>query len=169
MRALVLLLAALLAACGYRVGGRGDLIPKNIKTIAVPAFANQTVRYRLSQRMPEAISREFLTRTRYQVVSDENAADAVLSGSVLRYAAYPNVFSPTTGRAQSVEVHVYVAVTLRDRRTGQVILSRPNMDIKERYEISVDPAAYFEESDAALDRMSRDVARSVVSAVLEAF
>jgi hypothetical protein len=40
----------------------------------------------------------------------------------------------------------------------------------QRYEISVtSPQAYFEESDAALDRLSRDVARDLVSSILENF
>jgi hypothetical protein len=43
------------------------------------------------------------------------------------------------------------------------------MEVRERYEIAVDPNAYFEESDVAVERLSHNVARSVVSAVLEAF
>jgi hypothetical protein len=43
------------------------------------------------------------------------------------------------------------------------------MDFRQRYEIAVDQTAYFEESDVALDRLSRDVARALVSSVLEAF
>ena len=43
------------------------------------------------------------------------------------------------------------------------------MEVKERYEISIDPKAYFDESAPALQRLSRDVSRSVVSAVLEKF
>jgi hypothetical protein len=43
------------------------------------------------------------------------------------------------------------------------------MEFRQRYEIAIDPNAYFEESDMALERLSRDVARTVVSAVLEAF
>ena len=43
------------------------------------------------------------------------------------------------------------------------------MEVRQRYEISVDQLQYFEESDIALDRVSREVARSVVSAILEAF
>jgi hypothetical protein len=43
------------------------------------------------------------------------------------------------------------------------------MEVHERYEISVDPKAYFDESSVAVDRLARDVARSVVSAVLENF
>ena len=60
-------------------------------------------------------------------------------------------------------------VTLTDRATGKVLFSRPSMEIRERYEISVDQRAYFEESDIALERMNRSTARSLVSAILENF
>jgi hypothetical protein len=43
------------------------------------------------------------------------------------------------------------------------------MEFRERYELSVDPKAYFDESEPALQRMSRDTAQSVVSAILENF
>jgi hypothetical protein len=43
------------------------------------------------------------------------------------------------------------------------------MEFRERYEISVDQRAYFDESDAALDRLTEDVARTMVSAILEKF
>jgi hypothetical protein len=43
------------------------------------------------------------------------------------------------------------------------------VEFRERYEISVNPQQYFDESQAALQRLSRDVARTVVSAILENF
>ena len=58
---------------------------------------------------------------------------------------------------------------LTDRTDNKVLLDRPHFEVRERYEISIDPRAYFDESDVALQRLSRDVARSVVSAVLENF
>ncbi len=169
MRVLLVGLAVFLAGCGYHVAGRADLLPKKIKTIAIPSFGNLTTRYRLSERLPAALTREFLSRTRYRIVADPNEADAILSGAVVNYTSYPTVFDPNTGRAASVQMSVILQVTLTDRATGAVLFSRPNFEARERYEISVDQRAYFEESDAALDRLSRDVARSVVSAILENF
>jgi hypothetical protein len=60
-------------------------------------------------------------------------------------------------------------ISLTDRATGQVLFTRPGMEVRERYEVATDQRAYFEESDIAVERMSRGVARSVVSAVLENF
>ncbi len=162
-------LSLLAPGCGYHVSGHADMLPKNIKTIAVPAFANATTRYRLTERLPAAITREFIARTRYNIVADPNQADAVLSGTVMTYAAFPTTFDPQTGRASAVQVYVHLQITRRDRKTGAVLYSRPDFEARERYEISTDPRAYLEESDPALERLSQYVARMVVSGVLENF
>jgi hypothetical protein len=119
--------------------------------------------------LPAAITREFISRTRYQIVPDPNNADAVLSGSVVSFFAYPTTLDPNTNRAAGVQAIVMLQIALRERTTGAVLFNQPNMQFRQNYEISVDPKAYFDESDAALERLSRDVARSVVSAVLENF
>ncbi len=175
LQALAAAIPLSLIGCGYHVAGRADLVPKEIKTIAVPAFGNITTRYKLTDRLPEAIAREFISRTRYRVVSNPNAADAILRGAVLNYLNYPTIFDsgdatrPGTGRASGVEMHVILQVSLVERASGKVLFNRSFFDVRERYQISTDPAVYFEESDAALNRVSQQVARQVVTAILENF
>src|SRR5262249_42084309 len=154
-RALIVPILASLAGCGYHIAGHADLVPKEIKTISVPAFANITTRYKLTDRLPQAISHEFISRTRYRSVPDPNSADATLRGAVVNYLSFPTIFDPTTGRASGVEMHVILQVSLVERASGKVIFNRPSFDVRERYQISTDPAAYFEESDAALNRVSQ--------------
>jgi outer membrane lipopolysaccharide assembly protein LptE/RlpB len=153
--------------CGYHVAGKGTLLPKEIHTIAVPAFNNATARSRLSDDLPRDIAREFLARTRYRVVADPNDADAIFTGAILNYSSYPTIIDG--GRAAGVQVIVTVQARLTGRATGQVLFDRPSLESRERYEVSIDQVAYFDESTAAIDRVSRDVARSLVSAVLENF
>ncbi|MGH9630933.1 MAG: LPS assembly lipoprotein LptE [Bryobacteraceae bacterium] len=162
-------LAALTTGCGYRVAGRADLLPDTIQTIAVPAFGNLTTRYKLSDRLPAAITRELVTRTRYQIVSDPDQADAVLQGAVTNYISSPTVFDQATSRASGVQMSVYLQVSLVERSNGAVLYTQPNMEFRQRYEISTDQIAYFEESDIALNRLSQDVARTLVSSILENF
>jgi outer membrane lipopolysaccharide assembly protein LptE/RlpB len=162
------LLGLLLCGCGYHVSSHADALPASIQTIAVPAFDNVTSRYRLSERLPEAIAREFLSRTRYRVVPDPGQADAVLRGAVTNYFSFPNVTDQRTGRAAGIQITVVLQASLTDR-SGKVLFTRPSMEFRQRYEIAVDQTAYFEESDVALDRLSRDVARTLVSSVLETF
>lgn len=163
------LLLGALAGCGYHTSGHADLLPKRIKTIAVPAFDNGTTRYRLTGLLAKAIAREFISRTRYQAVADAGQADAVLRGTVLTYSSYTTLYDPASGRASGLEMVITLRITLTDRSTGKVLFTRPDMQVRERYEVSSDQRAYFEESDIALERMSRGVSRSVVSAVLENF
>jgi hypothetical protein len=168
-RAVLLACPLFIAACGYHVGGHADLLPQSIKTIAVTPFGNVTTRYKLADRLTQAVVMEFIQRTRYKIVSDPNQADALLNGAVVNYMAYPTVFDPATGRATGVQTIVILQVTLTDRASGKVLFTRPGMEMRERYEISVDPREYFDESGMAMQRLSRDVARSVVSAILENF
>ena len=81
MNKLVIVWAALLGAagCGYHVSGKADLMPATIKTIAIPAFGNRTIRYKLARQLPADLTREFISRTRYKIVTDPQAADAVFT------------------------------------------------------------------------------------------
>ena len=96
--------AWLSGSCGYHVAGKADLVPKTVHTIAIPPFANATVRYKLTDLLPEAISREFIARTHYQVVNDPTQADAVLRGTVINYVAYPTLIDQATGRTSGLQV-----------------------------------------------------------------
>jgi hypothetical protein len=83
----------LASSCGYHTGGHGDLIPKTVHTIAIPAFSNVTTRYKLTDQLPEAITREFISRTRYRIVKDTSAADAILDGAVLSYQSLRSMWA----------------------------------------------------------------------------
>ena len=167
--ATVCLAAAFSTGCGYHVAGHADLLPKQIRTIAIPAFENNTTRYKLTQSLPAAITREFLTRTRYHIVPNPDGADATLHGGVVNYLSYPSTFDPATGRAAGIQLIVVLDLRLVESETGKMLYQNSGMSIQNRYEISGDQVAYFEESDTALDRLSRNVARTVVSAILENF
>lgn len=158
-----------LVSCGYHVAGHSDLMPKTITTICIPSFSNATTRYKLTDRMPEALAREFISRTRYRIVPDQNTADAVLHGTITNYIAGATVVDPKSGRATAADIHVYLSINLVERATGKMLFNRPSMDARERYEISVNEQQYFEESDAALNRVAQDVARLVVSSILSNF
>jgi hypothetical protein len=161
--------AAALSGCGYQTGGRGDLIPKSVKTIAVPTFANRTTQYKLRDSVPIAIAREFRARTKYQIVNDPTQADAVLHGDITLVQIFPTVYDPTTSKATAIGIDAYFNVKLVERATGKVIFEKNALHLKENYELAVDPSKYFDESDFAISRLSQTVASTVVNMILEAF
>jgi hypothetical protein len=79
------------------------------------------------------------------------------------------VSDPTTGKATSIRIVVFLTVKLTDRKTSKVLYSKLNWGITEDYAEAVDPHQFFDESGAAYDRLCRDVARDLVSSILENF
>ena len=59
-------------------------------------------------------------------------------------------------------------VTLTDRR-GKVLYENPSYLFREEYQVSRELSSFFEEDSPALERLSREFARTLVSNVLEGF
>lgn len=165
----ILLCCAVLTGCGYHVAGRYSNLPPNLQTIAIPAFKNDTTRYRIEQRMTESVIREFLERTKFHVVQNPANADAVLHGEVVSATATPMLFNATTGEVTMMLVTVHARVSLIDSRTQKPLYNVKDMVFRQEYQIPTDVQSFFQEQDPAFDRMSRDFASRVVSSVLEGF
>ncbi len=163
------LLAIALGGCGYHVAGRASRLPPSVKTIAVVALENRTTRYRIEQRLTDAVVHELLARTSYRVVANPTAADAVLRGEITSLDSSAVVFDTATGRATTFLVTVRVKVRLEDRATKSVLYQNDNFLFREPYEISTDVPSFFEEQDPALERLARDFAARLVAALLENF
>lgn len=163
---LSLLLACL--GCGYHTAGRANLLPADLRTIAVPAFVNQTQTYKIEQTLTTAVVKEFTTRTNYHLTSDPSSADATLRGTVVGAATTPLTYDSKTGRASTVLVVVSMRVALSDAK-GRVIYENPSYVFREQYQVSQELSTFFEEDSPAFRRLSREFARTLVSNILEAF
>ena len=166
---LAVLLAVLVTCCGYHVAGRGNALPQEWKVIAIPALKNRTSSYRVEQRFTQALVREMISRTKYRVVPEAKDADAVLEGEISSLQTTPVLFDPVTTRATLMLVSVSLRVRMVDRASGKAVYQNAKFVFRNEYEISTDIPSFFQEEGPALDRMSRDFARTLVSAVLEKF
>jgi outer membrane lipopolysaccharide assembly protein LptE/RlpB len=165
----VLLAVGLLAGCGYHTAGHAAQLPESVKTIAIPAFKNETLTYRLDQMLTAATVREFTTRTRYRIINNAgDDADATLQGTVLSSVATPLTYDSNTGRTASVLVVVSMRVVLTGR-DGKVLYQNPQYVFREQYEVSQDLSSFFEEDSPAFRRLSQDFARTLVSNILEGY
>jgi hypothetical protein len=156
-------------SCGYHTAGHAVRLPENVKTIAIPAFVNETSTYRIEQLLTASVVREFTTRTHYRTLNTPGeAADATLLGTVVSASSTPLTYNAATGQAASVLVVVSMRVSLTDRQ-GRVLYQNPSYLFREQYEVSQDLASFFEEDSPAFRRLSQDFARTLVSNVLERF
>jgi len=166
---LALLFGCTLTGCGYHTAGHAAALPQNVHTIAIPGFLSQTPTFRIEQIMTDAVVREFNTRTQFHVIHKANSdADAVLKGTVLSASTTPLAYDSQTGRVASALVTVSLQVSLTDRQ-GKVLFQNPSYLFHEQYELSRDLPTFFEEDSPAVDRLSRDFARTLVANILEAY
>jgi len=158
-----------LLSCGYQVAGRGDRLPPDIKTIAVPIFVNHSSTFRIEEKLAAAITHEFIERTKFRITPNPTGADAVLKGTVKDVRSGVITFDLSTGRASSLQIQVTADVKLEDLHSKKVVYANPNFVFREEYQVSQTTSGLFQEDQAALDRLSRDVARTLVTEVLENF
>jgi outer membrane lipopolysaccharide assembly protein LptE/RlpB len=164
-----LALCILLIGCGYHTAGKLNGLPPEIRTIAIPAFVNQTQTYRVEQVLTAAVVQEFNTSTRYRIISNADSnPDAVLHGTVVQTEFAPVTYDSVTGRASSALVTVVVRVSLVDSH-NHVIWENPSYTFREQYQVSRELSSFFEEDQPAVDRLSRDFARTLVSNIVEAY
>lgn len=159
----------LATGCGYHTAGHATRLPANVQTIAIPGFVNKTQTYRVEQILTQEVVREFVGRTQYRVINGTSAdAQATLKGIVLSARAEPLTYDAQTQRASSAMITVTLKVTLEDR-SGKILFENRNYIFREQYQVSREIASFFDEETPALQRMSKDFARTLVSDILEAY
>ncbi|MBI3933757.1 MAG: LptE family protein [Acidobacteria bacterium] len=168
LAASVIFAALLSGGCGYRMAGQtSKALPPSIRIIAVPVFANDTLTFKIEQNLTSAVVHEFLTRTRYRVQSSTEGSDATLRGTVTSIYSSPVLFNPASGRTTEVLLTVSLRIQLVSNSTGEALFEASDWTYREPYQISQDPATYFGENQPALERLSRQVAATLVSALME--
>ena len=163
---LVLLFVSGFAEC-YKPVTKNQL-PSRIKTVAVPAFQNNALRYKIESRFTEAVVNELIHRGRgLRVQGQREGADAVIEG-VIKSFNYGGVLLDDKGRARIFEVTIEAAVTVRDQTANRVLYDNQNFVFRGEYEFANDPRNFFNEEDPAVQRMARNFAESIVSTLTNA-
>ena len=114
--------------------------------------------------MTEAVREELIRRTRFKVVPD-SAGDLVMTGEVLNYGAVPVIFNQQ-GRGSAYTILVDLNVRLTDTRTGKIVFQNPRWTFREVFELSQSSTEFVPEDSAALDRLARRFASSLVASVM---
>ena len=115
-------------------------LPKNIKTVAVPAFQFEAkgMRYRVESRFTEAVTREIIRRGNgLKVQGTRTGADAVVEGTI-RDFSFSGVLLDREGRARVYEVTIIGSVTIRDLKQNTILYDNQNFVFRDSFEFSED-------------------------------
>jgi hypothetical protein len=159
--------------CGYALAGRGSFLPDYIRTIGVPTFTNRTTVFNLETMLTQKVRAEFIGRGKYKILPENTGVDALLTGEVTAVNIQPASFNPQQ-LASRYAITMTARIELRDMRENKVLWENPSVMFRQEYDATtgrtaVDPAAFFQQDANALERMSTEFARTIVSAILEAF
>ena len=175
LRGVVLASVVLLSSgCGYALAGRGSFLPDYIRVVGIPPFENRSTFFQVEQVLTEKVRSEFIGRGSYRVVSDTPGADAVLSGEILAVTVQPVGFNEQQ-LASRYLFTMTMKVAFTDARTSTVLWSNDALTFREETELStrgntaIEGAAFLDQERSSFDRIAGDVARSVVTSILEAF
>jgi outer membrane lipopolysaccharide assembly protein LptE/RlpB len=113
-----LLIALLCAGCGYSTSAR---TAKDIKSIHVPFFENQTTQPNLEITVTESVIFNLLDDNTLRV-TEESDADAVLEGHIVEFQNRPFSFNVELN-AEEYHVLLRVRATLYSRRSNEPIWS----------------------------------------------
>ena len=169
---LISLLMILLFVSGftecYKPVTRSEL-PAHIKTVAIPAFQNNALRFKIEHHFTEAVMNELIRRGHgLRVQSEREGADAVVDGIVKSFN-FSGVLLDDKGRARVFEVTITAAVTVRDQHENRVLYDNQNFVFRGEFEFANDPRNFFNEEDPAVMRMARSFAESIVSTLINGF
>jgi hypothetical protein len=171
--ATLLVLLASLSGCGYSLAGRGSSLPSYVRSIGVPLFINSTPIFDLEQVLTQRVRLEFIGRGKYQVTPDDTGTDVVLTGEITSVTLQPTAFNEQQ-QAARYAISVVIKVTMKDLKQNKTLYENPGLTFRDEYEVTsgatnASAADFLGQNRDALDRLSTDFARSVVSTILEAF
>jgi len=176
MRVWLLIVVAVLSnGCGYALAGRGSFLPAYIRVVGIPPIENRSTFQQVELVLTEKVRNEFIGRGKYRVVNEPTGSDAVLAAEITGISVQPVAFNQQQlgSRYQFI---LTMKATFTDTRTNMVLWSNDVMTFREEYDLSnvssgsaIDAGAFFDQERGSVDRLATDVARSVVTAILEAF
>ncbi|KPK80039.1 MAG: hypothetical protein AMS25_10450 [Gemmatimonas sp. SM23_52] len=130
---LATLCSLFVSGCLYSLSGGGGL-PGHIKSLAILPFDNQTTQFTLTQELTQALIDDVPGRLGVRPAS-EASADAVLRGTIVRYADDATNYQPDPGGPVIFQRRVTIAISIEiyDVSQDQVLWSAGSLSATGEY------------------------------------
>lgn len=167
------LLSAILIGCGYTAR---TLLPSHIKTIYVAPFANTinitgelgdasryySYRHLLEIDLTNEVVDRFIYDGTLQAVNRSDA-DVILSGEVIEYFREPLRYS-RDDEVEEYRLNLVVNVSLKDTREDKMLWEERRLTGDTTYFTT---GSLAKSEDAAIDEVTKDLARRIVEQTVE--
>ncbi len=159
--------AVLLASgCGYHLTGTGTGLPRHVKSIAIPIFANNSTEPEIELTLTEAVRNQFIEDGRLRVAVGE-AADILLEGDIVSYRVEGLAFDAADNITQG-RLTVDVNLTVIDQVEGETLLEF-RLPARFEYEVTEELAAAELARDVAEEEAFAELAAKLPGLIIEGF
>jgi hypothetical protein len=138
-------------------------LPSNIRSIAIPTFANRTDRAGLEFDVTQRVLHEFMSSSRLAVTPHEKEGDAVIRGEIYDYKRSP-ISWDQTNRIVQYKIQILCRVEFIDRRSGEVVWRVDDVDGITSYSLLATPP---ETEESAIFKAADELARDILYLVYE--
>jgi hypothetical protein len=156
------------------LAGRGSFLPTDIRVVGIPALINRTTFFDVEQILTEKIRNEFIGRGKYRVVAEATGADAVLNAEITSITLSPVAFT-STQLASRYQFVLTMKVDFVDNRVNKSLWANDALSFTGEYDLTssagdaINASTFVDQQRSSFDRIATDVARTVVTAIAEAF
>jgi outer membrane lipopolysaccharide assembly protein LptE/RlpB len=164
---LLLLLAALLSACGYRFAGSGDF-PDGVNTIFIEVLENRTSTIGVERTVTNQLIFEFSKQRESSLVSDRETADAILTGSINSIATQ-TISRVDTAVANEREVVMSIDLRLIKKDGGSVIWAARGLSDREAFDVDPVKTETDRNEELAIARLSERISERVFNRLTDDF
>ncbi|MDH4267207.1 MAG: LPS assembly lipoprotein LptE [Deltaproteobacteria bacterium] len=159
--------ALFFTGCGYHFQGGGTSLPPDIRSVAVPIFANSTTQTGIESEVTRALVDKFISAKRLSV-SGQNSADALLKGTVKSFTATSVAVTGGTQITTGYRATLTVEIIFQRQKDGKTLFKE---ELSEwwNYPVVSDLAMTENNKKDAIRKISLLLAEKIHELILENF
>jgi hypothetical protein len=120
-----------LAGCaGY---SNTSVYPKNVSTVYVEMFDNQSFRRGIEYELTDALAKRIESQTPYKIVSNRDKADTVISGQIVQVKESVLTTERQIGRPLEKNIELRAIVSWKNLRTGELLIDNKTASASASY------------------------------------
>lgn len=165
----IVLFSVLATNCGYHFSSAGEHIDKNIQTVFVGNFTNNTSEAGIENYLRNHFIDEFRKGGRFRITDRVDLSDAVLKGSINRLTTSHLSYSKTDLTRED-RVTATIEVVFEERRSKKIIWQNKNLSEDEEYKVDdSNPALTDANRRKAITKLASDIAEKAYRYIVSGF
>ncbi len=118
----LIIISAILTIAGCSGYQNSSLYPKDVSTIYVEMFDNQSFKRGIEFQLTDALAKRIEAQTRYKIVSNRDKADTLISGQLTGVRESVLTTERQIGRALEKSVELRAIVSWKNLKTGELLM-----------------------------------------------